>query len=264
MAKSEIYDMCYQMQLLLINVATTGHTPDVDIDYKKTREKLINTTIIKNLLPDWLSLNRDLTQFWQFIKHKYPTYAERRHFIYDAFAPALLYLERQQGAPVEFTATEKLKSYGANYINEEWNKMLERKSTDAMGAITSSRTLIETVCKYILDELKVSYDPKADLPVLYKLSASNLNLSPGQHNEQIFKQILNGCQSVVEGLGALRNAHGDAHGKSQSTHKPDQRHASLAVNLAGTMAMFLLETFENKKESELAKHIKETGKSPVS
>ncbi|MBL0102405.1 MAG: abortive infection family protein [Bacteroidetes bacterium] len=99
----------------------------------------------------------------------------------------------------------------------------------------------------ILDERNVTYDEKADLPALYKAVAKELNLSPDQHTEQIFKQILGGCQTVVEGLGALRNAYGDAHGKRLIRKKPNKRHSDLAINLAGTMAMFLLETFENVK-----------------
>jgi hypothetical protein len=72
-------------------------------------------------------------------------------------------------------------------------------------------------------------------------------LSPSQHSEQIFKQILNGCHSVVVGLGALRNRHGDAHGKNSAAVKPGERHAELAVNLAGTMATFLLQTWKARK-----------------
>jgi hypothetical protein len=75
-----------------------------------------------------------------------------------------------------------------------------------------------------------------------------LNLSPSQHTEQLFKQILGGCQTVVEGVGALRNRHSDAHGKSASRKKPAPRHAELAVNLSGTMATFLLQTLEARKK----------------
>src|ERR1035437_6368529 len=48
-----------------------------------------------------------------------------------------------------------------------------------------------------------TYDDSADLPKLYTLTAKQLNLSPSQHTEQLFRQILGGCQTVVEGLGAL-------------------------------------------------------------
>jgi Abortive infection C-terminus len=68
-----------------------------------------------------------------------------------------------------------------------------------------------------------------------------------QHSETIFKQILGGCTAVVEGLGALRNKLGDSHGKGPNRAKPYTRHAELAVNLAGSMATFLIETWEHRK-----------------
>ncbi len=74
-----------------------------------------------------------------------------------------------------------------------------------------------------------------------------LNLSPSQHTEDIFKQILGGCSGIVNGLGSLRNRLGDAHGKGKANIKPAPRHAELAVNLSGTMALFLMETFNANK-----------------
>ena len=86
------------------------------------------------------------------------------------------------------------------------------------------------------------------MPKLYKSAAGSLNLSPSQHTEPIFKQILGGCTSVVEGLGAIRNKLGDAHGKGKAAPKPAKRHAELVVNLAGAAAIFLVQTFEEKRK----------------
>jgi len=69
---------------------------------------------------------------------------------------------------------------------------------------------LETVCKHILDDLGVEYDPATDLPGLYKLTAEALSLAPSQQTEPILRRILAGCTSVVEGVGALRNKLGDA------------------------------------------------------
>ncbi|MFN5994404.1 MAG: abortive infection family protein, partial [Betaproteobacteria bacterium] len=118
----------------------------------------------------------------------------------------------------------------------------------AEGAITAARTLLETVCKHILDSAGESYDDAAELPKLYSQTATHLNLSPSQHSEQLFKQVLGGCQTVVAGLGAIRNRHSDAHGKGSSGLKPAPRHAELAVNLAGAMATFLLQTWEARRK----------------
>lgn len=43
----------------------------------------------------------------------------------------------------------------------------------------------------------------------------------------------------------MRNALGDAHGKGQASATPQIRHAELAVNLAGAMAVFLVQSWED-------------------
>ena len=47
--------------------------------------------------------------------------------------------------------------------------------------------MIETVCKHILDAGGAAYEESSDLPKLYALTARQLNLSPSQHTEQLFK-----------------------------------------------------------------------------
>lgn len=118
---------------------------------------------------------------------------------------------------------------------------------DPDGAITSARALIESVCKHILDEAGVPYEDKFDIPKLYRVTAEELNLAPSQQTEAILRQVTGGCSAVVEGIGAMRNALGDAHGKGQSSARPESRHAELAVNLAGSLALFLIETWESLK-----------------
>ncbi|MGY6120449.1 abortive infection family protein (plasmid) [Paraburkholderia strydomiana] len=49
---------------------------------------------------------------------------------------------------------------------------------------------------------------------------------------------------MVEGLGALRNRLSDAHGTGKRAVKPAARHAELAVNLSGALALYLLATLE--------------------
>jgi hypothetical protein len=48
-------------------------------------------------------------------------------------------------------------------------------------------------------------------------------------------------------LAAIRNRVGDAHGQGRRPVKPKSRHAELAVNLAGTMASFLVSTWMDRK-----------------
>lgn len=125
---------------------------------------------------------------------------------------------------------------------------MDRMNEDPEGAITIARTLIETVCKHILDESGSAYDDGAELSLLYKNASGILNLSPDQHTQPIFKQILSGCISVITGLGGIRNKKSDAHGISETRVRPSARHAGLAVNLSGAVCQFLLDSFKNKNK----------------
>jgi hypothetical protein len=231
---------------MLVSRATGG--PGEDIEYKKLRRELTTSPRVAKALPRFVHVCRDLMEFWSFIKSKFATYADRREYLRNEFDPLLSILESESRTPSDAAITATVRAISSNFIQEAWQKALERRATDAEGAITAARTLLESVCKHILDAASATYDDAADLPKLYSLTAKQLNLSPSQHTEQLFKQILGGCQTVVEGLGAMRNRHSDAHGKGISGTKPAPRHAELAVNLSGTMATFLLQTWESRKK----------------
>lgn len=234
-------DRMEYLQSLLIDEATGG-SGDND-HYQALRVELLDNPLCSNLVPRWVKTNRSLPQFWQFIKFKFDNYAARRHFIWDEFAPLMEFLEGGQTSPAQKTISEVLDNFDSESIMYAWAKALERKVSDPEGAITISRTILESVCKHILDDRSVSYDASSiELSELYKLTAKELNMAPEQHGEQIFKQILGGCSGVVNGLGTLRNKLGDAHGKGKLPVKPKARHAELAVNLAGSMALFLVST----------------------
>jgi hypothetical protein len=236
------------LKLMLISRATGGIVNVTE--YRRLRLESIALPRIAKLLPRFVHTSRDLDEFWAYIKSKFSgtgSYDQRREHIRDEFNPLLAVLEAESRSPSDVGITAAVRSVDSAYIQECWHKALERRANDPEGAITAARSLLETVCKHILDAESQTYGESPDLTKLHAHTAKQLNLSPSQHTEQVFKQILGGCHSVVEGLGALRNRHGDAHGKSTTAVKPAARHAELAVNLAGTMATFLLQTWEARK-----------------
>jgi hypothetical protein len=244
---NDLLEQTEALQNLLISHAT-GSTED-DAEYARLRQMLLSNSALDSLIPHFLRTCRNLPQFWQFIKYRFKSYAERRDFIWSEFNPLLETLERGAIAPSDKMVSQTLEKLDAAHVQAAWSKALERRSSDPEGAITSARTLIEAVCKHILDESGTTYDDGADLPKLYKQTAEHLNLAPSQHTEQVFKQILGGCTSVVEGLGSLRNRLSDAHGKGKVGTKPASRHAELAVNLSGALAIYLLATWEARSET---------------
>ena len=228
------------LQNLLLSCATGGARDDEG--YRRLRKHFVENESLAPLVPRWIRTNRDLAQFWPFIKTKFGSYAERRSFIWSEFAPLLRHLEGHTHKPSDAGISLTLKDFSADDVHVIWEKALKRRESDPEGAITMAKTLLESVLKHILDSRGISYEAKSDLVELYRLTAKELNLAPDQHTEEVFRRILGGVSSVVNGLGTLRNRLGDAHGHGKGAIRPALRHAELAVNLAGSVALFLVET----------------------
>lgn len=245
---SNLFGKVTRLMEILVDFSTGDSvTIEMDKEYKILRAHLLRNPRTRKKMPDFIPPSRELMEFWYFIRDRYGTYAERRAFLAEAFADLLNELEFEQHTPGEATALAVLSEVSPDNVQEFWQKALERKDIDPSGAITMARTLMESVCKFVLDEKQVEYDETEDLPKLYKMVAKELNLAPSQHTEMIFKQILGSCQAIVGGLSAIRNRLSDAHAVAV---KPSERHAKFAVNLAGTMATFIIETFEYGKRKK--------------
>ena len=243
----ELFDQTEALQNLLVSQATGG--AEDDAEFMRLRQVVLSQAALEPHIPRFLRTCRSLAQFWQFIKHKFGTYAERRTYLWNEFRPMLELLERGGTAPSDQVVSIAIEKFDAANVQAAWSKALERRASDPEGAITMARTLLESVCKHILEEAAVPYEDSPDINKLYRQTAERLNLAPSQHTEQVFKQILGGCTAVVEGLGALRNRLSDSHGKGKIGVKPASRHAELAVNLAGALAIYLLATWEARSET---------------
>lgn len=239
------------LQNMLLENATSG-TMDEN-RYLIIRNEFIRDPILNKLLPHFVRSNRSRVALREFFKRFPDKWEQRQAYISKAFTPLLDHLEGKNQAPADSTISQTLASLDKDYVTQAWHKALERRDQDPEGAITAARTLLESLCKLEIDGSGQSYSEKDDLPKLYHQAAQILNLAPSQHTEEIFKTILGGCQQVVNGLGTLRNRIGDAHGQGEKRPtRPGPRHAALAVNLAGSMATFLVETW--KARGDLGKN----------
>ena len=230
----------------LLVARATGDMSASNHDYEQLRRDFIADPETKELLPPFVRTCRSLDVFWPFIKDKAGTYADRRRIIGEAFTPLVDHLEGRNRAPGDIVVSDTLQSFDADGVHVVWTKALSRRNVDPEGAITVARTLLETVCKRILDAIPIAYSDKEDLPKLYSMAAKALNLAPDQHTEEPIKAILGGAMTLVNGIGTLRNRLSDSHGRGGKPVKPSPRHASLAVNMAGALATFLVETFLEK------------------
>ena len=237
----ELIDKVKSLKSLLVSRAT-GEASD-DFNYKNLRQELVGFPHLSKLLPQFVHDSRDLAEFWDFIKSRFVTYAERRNFLYQEFNSLFVELEKKTSSPSDLVIASSIGQIGLSQVQETWHKALDRRCIDPDGAVTTARALLEAVCKQILESQCVPHDDVVELPKLYALTAKHLELAPSEQTEKVFKQILGACQAVVEGVGAMRNHHGDAHGKGSSEAKLELRHVELAVNLSGAVSSFLLQTW---------------------
>ena len=238
-----------KLQAGFIAIATSNAAAVDAATYTRLRQELLSEARIAGKLPDFVRRCRDTAHFWEFIKAKFAHYSERREYIRGQFRPALDFLETQERTPGVEPITEALEGFDPENVRAAWQKALDRRGDDPEGAITAARTMLETVCKHILEDAGEPYTDDADLPKLWATTAQLMNLAPNQHQEPVFRAILGNCQSVVNQLGAIRNKVGDAHGQGRRPVRAKARHAELAVNLAGTMAAFLVATWKERQQS---------------
>ncbi|MBK9579816.1 MAG: abortive infection family protein [Fibrobacteres bacterium] len=244
-------DFANHFTSMLISRATgEGCDPD---HYKVLRNFFMLNSIYEDVVPEFIKDCADHNQFLHFIKPKFARYEERRIYLRTELSALTERAKNGTILPSAAIITEKLRLIDSEGVNIEWQKAIDRSDVDPSGAITSARTLLETVCKHILDSESIEYDSDSiELNALYREVAKTLNLTPENHKDLIYKQILGGCSGIINGLGSLRNKMGDAHGKGIRTVKPKARHAQLAVNLSGGMCQFLIQTYSESKNDRKA------------
>ncbi len=148
-----------------------------------------------------------------------------------------------QTVTAQLDKTIKFNEYES--VRNDFERALAQISTDPEGAVTSACSLVESVCKCILEEMKAPMPNRQDIQGLSGTLAKELNLSPARTDiTPDIKQILQGLLNVAAGIGALRTHSGDAHGRGKTTSRLDTRTAYLAVHSASTLALFYIETWQ--------------------
>jgi Abortive infection C-terminus len=148
-------------------------------------------------------------------------------------------------------------------VSRDLERALESAQRDPESAVTSACSTVESVCRSIIIELDEDLPAKKDIKGLFNAVKKPLGLSPDRADiePQIaddVRKILGGLATVVEGIGALRTHGGDAHGRERGYARMDARIASLAINSASTVSLFLIEAWQRKFPArQLHKHTEE-------
>jgi hypothetical protein len=113
-----------KLQASLIGYATQDGGGLEIADFMRLREEIINDGRVKGKIPDIIRRYRDRGQFWQFIKHKFHTYHERREYIWQEIRPLIVYLEAQDRSPGVQPITEALVNFDSQHVESISNRGL--------------------------------------------------------------------------------------------------------------------------------------------
>ena len=86
--------------------------------------------------------------------------AERALDEYPTVVLAKAVQRATQIQPADRIVSEALASFDEVSVHAVWQRAVARRETDPEGAITLARTLLEAVCKHVLDRSGVTYTEK--------------------------------------------------------------------------------------------------------
>ena len=134
---------------------------------------------------------------------------------------------------------------GMAYIEEQVNGIELAVLENPGLTFDLAKTLIESVCRTVLNERGISFEPDDDLPKLFKAVRINLPFLPASASGEAkvrksLEQTLSGLHIAIIGVCELRNQCGFAsHGASGPRPAMESVQAFLAAEAADTIVGFL-------------------------
>lgn len=136
-------------------------------------------------------------------------------------------------------------------LDDELARALETVDSDPPAALTAACAIIEAACKVYIEDEGLTPPKEQTVMPLWKVVRDHLGLDPQRVEDADMARILGGLASVVDGLGAFRTHAGSAHGRGRKEYRVAPRHARLAVDAAHTLVVFMLETWEVRRQKKV-------------
>lgn len=143
--------------------------------------------------------------------------------------------------------SELIKGRNIPAIENEFSRALENVHSEPREAVSAACNILESIFKIYIHDEGLEMPRKQDLSGVWKIVREDLGFEPGRLEDNDLKKILSGVLSIVDGIGAFRTHASSAHGQGRKLYKLKPRHARLAINSAHTLALFVLETWDEKK-----------------
>lgn len=129
---------------------------------------------------------------------------------------------------------------------EQQVQALEQAVAENPGlAFDLAKTLVESVCRAVLDERSIPFDEADDLPKLFRTVSTHLPFLPATATDaaetrKSLERTLNGLHTTIQGICELRNQCGFAsHGAGTPRPAMESVQALLVAEAADTIVGFL-------------------------
>ena len=143
--------------------------------------------------------------------------------------------------------SELIKDRDIPSIESEFNRALENVNSEPREAVSAACNILESIFKVYIDDESLPLPQKQDLQGVWKVVRADLGFDTKLVQEDDLKKVLSGVLSIVDGIGAFRTHASSAHGEGRKLYNIKPRHARLAINSAHTIALFVLETWDEKR-----------------
>ncbi len=150
----------------------------------------------------------------------------------------------EQASPNASYLSNLMDAHALVYCQTDFQRAVDTLASDPDQALGSACSLLESICKAILDKMHLGYPKDQSIQPLVSTVAKAMNLSPEGHADPDLKAILGGLASASQGIGTIRTKSSSAHGKGRKNYRLEERHARLAIGAATTIGIFLIETFQ--------------------
>ncbi|MBP1471412.1 abortive infection family protein [Acinetobacter nosocomialis] len=143
--------------------------------------------------------------------------------------------------------SELIKGRDIPAIEAEFTRALKNINSEPREAVSAACNILESIFKVYITDENLPEPSKQDLQNVWKIVRADLGFDPNLVQDDDLKRILSGILSVVDGIGAFRTHASSAHGQGRKLYNIKPRHARLAIHSAHTLALFILETWDEKR-----------------
>lgn len=150
------------------------------------------------------------------------------------------------GSVTSKTLAEIIKGRDIPAIEAEFLRATSKVESEPREAVSAACNILESLFKTYISDEGLEMPQKQDLQNVWKVVRADLGFDASLVQDNDLKKILSGVLSVVDGIGAFRTHASSAHGQGRKVYNIKPRHARLAVNSAHSLAMFILETWDER------------------